>query len=309
VSDLARSTLLGQGVGIIGLGRIGAQIARRLARRSVPLSLFDVDPSRRALSTELAVPFLDDASEVARHSATILLSLPDANAVSDAVAGERGILQATNSRRVSYILDLSTISVAAGVHLANTCAMAGMTYLDAPISGGVWGASEGTLTVMIGGAPHDVYRVKPLLRMIASHVVHMGPTGSGQKAKLLHNMVGEIQVHAWAEAIVAATRLGLDASVFFEAMSTGMAASQVLTLLYGECLRKGRKNITVPIQTALKDQGYLRELADSVGLRLESPTGVWSRLAQLVDAGFASADVTSVLSYFEKLHGVTIHEP
>ena len=292
-------------IGLIGLGRIGARLAKRLSGSGWKLRVYDVDPDKIPIAAELSIPFVTSPSEIATDCSVVILSLPDGGSVTDVVAGKNGLLENSPPDQDRWCIDLSTLSVKTAISMAHATRGKRWSYLDAPISGGIWGADSGDLTVMAGGDHAAFAFLEPLLMGIGNHVVYVGDSGSGAMTKLLHNMVGEIQVHAFAEAFCAAARLGLDVRTVYTAFSTGMASSKVLTNLFRQRLFESPATVSVPLSNAWKDQRLLTEMAKDAGLALESPAQILPRIQGLMDSGHASQDVTSVLEYFAKRHGIT----
>lgn len=185
-------------VGLVGLGRMGAAMAGRLAATGAEVAGFDLDPARGGL------PRLSDAA-----APVVILSLPEEKAVG-AVLG--ALLPALPQGAV--IADTSTLSPIAARDFAARAAAAGIAYLDAPVSGGPAGAAAGTLTVMAGGDAAALDQARPVLDRIAARIVHVGAAGAGQVAKLVNNLLVATHLVAAGEAL----RLGRLAGVEPEAL-------------------------------------------------------------------------------------------
>jgi 3-hydroxyisobutyrate dehydrogenase len=291
-----------QSVGLVGIGRMGEAIARRLLAAGFRVRTFDRDEERSCMLAGAGaqpVNTLDAFGDVVCD--VHLLSLPDERAVEEVAGRLARILPAG-----AVIADLSTASPEGARNRHRALGTQGIHWLDAPVSGGVWGAAAGDLVVMVGGDPTPFAAVEPVLAAIAASVVHVGPPGDGATAKLLHNMVGELQVQGFAEAMCAGIRLGLDAARLFECLAGGMASSRVLTRLYAHGAFRDRERVHVRLDAAAKDQDLLLEMAHRAGLSLTFSPLVRERLASLQAQGYGARDVTSTISRFEDAFGVRV---
>ncbi|WP_270938896.1 NAD(P)-dependent oxidoreductase [Falsiroseomonas oryzae] len=185
-------------IGLVGLGRMGAAMAARLAGTGAEVAGYDLDPGRGGVAslTQAAAP-------------VVLFSLPDERAVAAALSE---LLPALPQGAV--VADTSTISPLAARDFASQATAAGAAYLDAPVSGGPAGAAAGTLTVMLGGEAAALERARPVLDRIAARVVHVGPAGAGQVAKLVNNLLVATHLVVAGEAL----RIGEAAGVPAEAL-------------------------------------------------------------------------------------------
>jgi len=195
-------------VGFIGLGNIGAPMARRLLGGDGPLVVHDVvttatEPFVAGGAISAATP-----AEVAGAASVISIVVQDEQQVRDVLDGPDGIL--STAERGTVVAVHSTISAEAAVALAATAAMAGVDLVDAPISGGAMGAHEGTLAVMVGGNADAVARARPVLDRYATLVVHAGPVGAGTRMKIARNLITFASYAAAGEAMRLAQASGLD---------------------------------------------------------------------------------------------------
>lgn len=189
-------------VGMIGLGNMGARMARRLAGAGITVVGFDPVAGRAA---EAGAEPAAGPAEVARRAEVVLLSLPDSHVVEPVV---RELLPA--AKPGSVVVDLSTSAPSSTVMLDGEAAEAGVRYLDAGISGGAAAAEKGTLTIMAGGDAEALAEIGWVLEPISAQVHHLGPAGAGHTAKLLNNFLNAVSLAATAEVMVAGRRAGLD---------------------------------------------------------------------------------------------------
>jgi 3-hydroxyisobutyrate dehydrogenase len=211
-----------QRVGLIGVGNMGTPIARAFAS-SQPLDLYDLDSARAAT---LAQEINDEAGRERATARTalsdlagcdpIVTVLPDGAIVRTAV-WDSGL--ARQVRRGTTFIDMSSCAPDDTRALAADLASAGLRLLDAPVSGGVKGAVERRLAIMVGGDEADLERVRPLLDTVAARVLHMGPTGSGHVAKALNNLSSACGLVIATEVLAIAAGNGLDPATMVDLLN------------------------------------------------------------------------------------------
>jgi 3-hydroxyisobutyrate dehydrogenase len=204
-------------VGVIGLGNMGGRIARRIVDGGEPVLGHDADPARAAA---VSVRAAASPGEVATSAEVVLLSLPDSRVVESVV---EALEDATRAGQV--IVDLSTAAPSSTRAIHERLAARGVAYVDAGISGGAAAVEKGTLTIMAGGDPDALDRVRPILAHFAQHVHHMGPSGSGHVTKLINNFLNGVSLAATAEAMVAARKAGLDLRQLLDVLNTSSAVN------------------------------------------------------------------------------------
>lgn len=204
-------------VGFVGLGAMGAPMATRLAAAGFELHLYDLDSDRvRALSEQLGATLATAPVDLGSCFVVITM-LPDSRAVHQVVLGADGLIPHLGAGRI--IVDMSSSAPAATIELAAACAECGVSLVDAPVSGGVRRAVDGTLAIMAGGDAADVDRVQPLLDVLGSNVFRTGPTGSGHALKALNNMLSAIGLAGAAEVLSVGIRFGLDPAVMIDVLN------------------------------------------------------------------------------------------
>jgi 3-hydroxyisobutyrate dehydrogenase-like beta-hydroxyacid dehydrogenase len=207
-------------LGFIGLGRMGGHMSARLVAAGYPLVGYDAAGTRERLPPG-AEP-ATSAEEIAATAEVVCLSLPD-GAASRAVCQQ---VAAAPHRQAHTVIDLSTIGIRAARECAALAAAAGLTYVDAPVSGGVAGAASGSLAAMVG-APAAVYeRVQPLLGVVARNCFRVGDAaGQGQAMKLLNNYLSAAALAATSEAVVFGARQGLDLAQMIDVINVSSGRS------------------------------------------------------------------------------------
>ena len=256
----------GRRVGLIGVGNMGGRIGRRLHETGTDIVGYHRDPEkvrRWGLAPVGSVRELTESVDV------VLLCLPDSPVVESVVAGEDGVLAAARSGQV--IVDTTSALPQSTRALAGEAAARGLDYVDAPVSGGARSAPTGQLTLMVGGAPEAVARVRWLFERIASSVHVMGPAGSGHLTKILNNFLNAVSLAATSEVMVAGRSAGLDMHALLDVLSVSSGRNYAVetrfpSIIEGDYLEGG---ITVDLM--IKDVvSYLDQVTRLHGV---SPAG------------------------------------
>ena len=219
--------MAGMRIGFIGLGALGGAIATRLQQAGYELHIWGRTPAKLASWRDAGAKIMASPAALAAQCDCVVLCVTDTAAVEDVVFGSQGV--ATGARADSVLLDHSTIHPLAtrryATRLADACAM---HWLDAPVSGGVLGASEGRLVVMAGGDADILERVRPLLKCYSQRATLMGASGAGQATKIANQMMIGGNIAVAAEALNYAANFGVSATRLPDALAGGWADSAVL---------------------------------------------------------------------------------
>jgi 3-hydroxyisobutyrate dehydrogenase len=214
-------------IGFIGVGNMGGPMVRNLIEAGHRVTVFDLAPAAVARCVEAGAAAAPSAVAAVRNQDTVITMLPAGRHVREVYLGGGGILAAVQSG--TLLIDCSTIDVATAREVGAAAAQAGLPMLDAPVSGGVGGAEAATLTFMVGGPDAAFARAKPILETMGKAIVHAGPSGSGQAAKICNNMILGISMIAVGEAFVLADKLGLDRQKLFDISSKSSGQCWSLT--------------------------------------------------------------------------------
>lgn len=214
-----------ESVGVIGLGAMGLGMARTLAEKGFTVSAFDLSDTARARASAAGIALHGTAPEVIAASDHIVLSLPLARHVDDTVTA--GFAAGAFDTGPKLLIDTSTSEAAVSRHLAQRLAAAGHGFLDAPVSGGPQGAASGQLSVMLGGDPAWVAKAQPVLDAMAARVIHVGPSGAGNIAKLVNNMLVACHMLTTAEGLRLAEAAGLPAADALRVINSATGRSAI----------------------------------------------------------------------------------
>jgi 3-hydroxyisobutyrate dehydrogenase-like beta-hydroxyacid dehydrogenase len=256
MSDLER-------VGFIGLGNMGGAIALRLLRAGYPLAVLDLDEEKmRPLVAEGAAAAASPR-ELAERSTIVVASL-QSGAVEKVACGKNGIVESKN-KNLAFV-DLSSTTPELAVGLSNTLREGGIEMLDAPVSGADIGATNGNLTIFVGGSYAAYQRCLPVLQQIGRTVTYLGQNGNGQIAKRINQMMQAMSELALYEGMQLAKKTGLDLRMFARAVSGGCAQSWRLDELVDDVFNKGEKKYKLKLRRGRT--GNALAMAQAAGLTL-----------------------------------------
>lgn len=214
-------------IGFIGLGNMGGPMAANLVKAGHQVAVFDM--SKAAIEKVVGVGASAEASAnaCATDADVVVTMLPAGQHVRQVYLGDQGLLKAVKPG--TLCIDSSTIDVATAREVQTAAKAARIDFLDAPVSGGVGGATAGTLTFMVGGEQDAFARAKPILEKMGKNIFHAGGAGNGQAAKICNNMLLAISMIGTCEAFVLAEKLGLDHQTLFDISSTASGQCWSLT--------------------------------------------------------------------------------
>jgi len=250
-------------VGFVGLGVMGGPMARNLIKAGYPVTGFDTDRVKLDQFVAAGGKLAASGAEVGRASKIVCLSLPTGEVVRQVVTGESGL--ATVMKAGTTIVDCSTTDPKVAQDAAAACATRGITFLDAPVSGGEQGAMDATLSIMVGGDAAAFARCKPILAAMSRSVVYLGGSGMGQAAKLINNLIVAAGFAAVCEGWALAVKAGLDPATLHDAIKGGWAGSRVMEETIPRLLdRDFVPGGTVDIMT--KDVSYALNMAKALDM-------------------------------------------
>ena len=280
-------------LGFIGLGVMGLPMARHLQRAGHELFFWTRRPESVVdfPATRCATP-----AELGRQCDVVFTMVTSSADVEAVTLGADGLAQGMVPG--SVVIDCSTIAPDVARSLAAKLAEQGVAMLDAPVSGGVQGAIDATLAIMVGGDETVLNRVRPLLDCLGKRVVHVGPNGSGQVAKACNQMIMVAAIQACAEAMRLAAASGLQCDKVLQALACGSAASRVLDVMDK---RMVERDFAAGIEARLhhKDFGLVLQAARQSGMPTPLAAVVGQQLNALMAQGWGCDDTSSLLRVLE----------
>jgi 3-hydroxyisobutyrate dehydrogenase len=212
-------------IAFIGLGNMGGPMAANLAKAQHHVTAFDLSDAAVKAAVDKGAHRAASAAEAVKGAEIVVTMLPAGKHVRSVY--ETDVLP--NVGKGVLLIDCSTIDVDSARHVAALAQKAGLDMVDAPVSGGVGGATAGTLTFMVGGPEAGFAKAKPILEKMGKNIVHTGASGAGQAVKICNNMMLAISMIGVSEAFMLAKRLGLDFQKLFDVASTSSGQSWALT--------------------------------------------------------------------------------
>ena len=289
-------------IGFIGLGNMGMPMAQNLISNGIKVKGFDVSEEvlKQALKNKIEV--CSDALQASQGINVLITMLPNGEAVSS-VFNSESLLE--NIDPSILIIECSTISPKTSKELSLKASSLNLEMIDAPVSGGVKGAEEASLTFMVGGSVENVEKAKPILSMMGKNIFHAGDSGSGQIAKLCNNMLLAIHMSGTAEALSMGAKSGLDPSVLSEIMSKSSGGNWSLdkynpypgVMIESPASKDYQGGFLNKLM--IKDLNLAKELAQDS--KTETPMGDSARKLydELIEQGLEDLDFSSVQKLFQ----------
>lgn len=279
-------------VGFCGLGLMGGAMVGRLLQSGHNVMVWNRTPEKAHAFEQQGARVAADPAEMARECELVILCLTHEDAVREVVFGPHGLSQGGALR---HVVDHSSISPDATREMAQRLRTdAGATWVDAPVSGGVVGAANGTLAVMAGGDPVAVEHCAGPMRAYARTVTAMGPTGAGQVAKLCNQTIVATTLCAIAEAVCLAQRSGIDASALTTALAGGWADSVLLQIFVPRMTSTPGPGIGA-LSTMLKDVDNVVRAAQAAEVHAPVMRAVQERFRQAQAQGLGEADLSQIV--------------
>jgi len=289
-------------IGFIGLGNMGAPMAANLVKAGHRVVGFDINANAVQALVAAGGQAAASASDAARGADVVLTMLPAGEHVREVWLHQGGLIEAVKGA-TPLLIDCSTIDVESARVVSEAARVAGFEMLDAPVSGGVGGASAGTLTFMVGGSDAAFARGLPVLQAMGKNIVHAGSPGAGQAAKICNNMMLAINMVGVSEGFLLAQKLGLNWDKLFQIASTASAQSWALT---SYCPAPGpvpaapsNRDYAAGFTAALmlKDVKLSQAAADATGSPTPLGAHAMSFYQAVVDAGEGGKDFSVVFRW------------
>ena len=293
-------------IGFIGLGVMGRPMSRNLLKAGHKLVVYDIFPAGVKELAAAGATACFSAKDVAERADIVITMLPDGPEVEQAVLGPDGVLQ--GARPGATLVDMSSINPIVSQKIAAACAGKDVEFLDAPVSGGEPKAIDGTLAIMVGGDEKVFRKVLPILRKLGSSVTLTGPVGAGNVTKLANQIMVACNIAAMGEALVLATRAGLDPEVVFNAVKGGLAGSAVLNAKAPMVIDR---NFKPGFRIRLHQKDLRNALLAAEELKVPLPlTGiVQGMLMSLMNEGKGDYDHSGIVTAIEKMAGIEVARP
>ncbi len=290
-------------IGFIGLGIMGKPMSKNLLKEGYELVIMDRNPAVLNEVAALGAEVVDTPRAVAEKTDVIITMLPNSPHVKDAVLGENGVIDGAKSGAI--LIDMSSIAPLVSREIAAKLLEKGVEMLDAPVSGGEPKAIDGTMSVMVGGKKPIFDKCYPIMDAMAGSVVYTGDIGAGNTTKLANQIIVALNIAAMSEALVLATKAGVEPELVYQAIRGGLAGSTVLDakapLVLDREFEPGFR-----IELHIKDLGNVLETSHELGVSLPLTASVMEIMQALKADGKGNLDHSALVQYYEKVNKVEV---
>ena len=290
-------------VAFIGLGIMGKPMARNLLNAGYTIHAYTLEDDILAEIKGDGAQVYASSTEAAQNAKVAITMVPNGPQSLAAILGDGGVLAGMQAG--GLIIDMSSIAPGVSQELAAACEAKGVHFLDAPVSGGEPMAVSGQLAIMVGGKKESFEVAKPLFEVLGKSAVFCGDYGAGNTTKLANQIVVAANILAVAEALVLATKAGVDPETVFEAIKGGLAGSTVMNakapMMIGRNFQPGFR-----IELHNKDINNAMETVQKLGLKLDLTADLQKILAGLMEAGDGGLDHSGILRHVERATGVEV---
>ncbi len=294
-----------QKIAFIGLGIMGKPMAKNLINAGYPLTVYDIAPEKVRQLAGAGAQAASSSSEAARASKIVITMLPNSPEVKEAVLGAGGILE--GAKPGTILIDMSSIAPLASKEVSEKAKEQGVVVLDAPVSGGEPKAVDGTLAIMVGGPQEAFDKVKDILAVMGASVTRVGEIGSGNTTKLANQIIVALNIAAMSEAMVLATKSGVDPEKVYQAIRGGLAGSTVLDAKMPLALQ-GNFKPGFRIELHIKDLANALDTARQLGVPVPLSSAVMEIMQTLKADGKGTNDHGGIIQYYEKLANVEVRK-
>ena len=277
-------------LGFIGTGRMGAPMAGHLIAAGYELVVHDAHPGAARALVERGAEWAASPADVAKRAETIITIVPSSREV-EAVLG--AMLSALDRRHL--LIEMTTADPSSTRRLAKDVAARGAAMIDAPVSGGVRGANEATLSIMVGGEPADLARARPILEKLGKKIFHVGGIGTGHAMKLVNNVTSAACLLATAEAVVVALRAGIDPARAVEILAASSGRSNASEWKFPQFILTGRFDAGFTIALMNKDLAGFMRLADETGVEAPVAAAAAEYFRRAMQGPLAAEDHTAIV--------------
>jgi 3-hydroxyisobutyrate dehydrogenase len=284
-------------VALIGLGLMGSPMAANLLKAGFPLTVWNRTAEKAQKLAKLGATAAKSPADAAAKADILLTIVSDPLALEQVLWGEQGAFPALKSG--SVLIDSSTVSPALARRIAKACAEKSVAFVDAPVTGGTWGAEKGELVFMMGGEKETFERVRPVLEAVGKRFFLLGPNGAGQTVKLAMNLILALEVEALAEGLELVASSGVDGAKLIEVLQSSMGRAPVLDVKAPVMLKRDFAP-SFPLRLMHKDIRLAMELAKENGLDLPAGAAAYKAYSAVKAAAKSDVDYAAIASYWKR---------
>lgn len=293
-------------IGFIGIGQMGRWMTEHLLETGYRLTVYDTNADAVALLEEKGALVAPSVEELGNVNELVITMLPNSAIVESVVAGEGGLLHSMKPSGI--IIDMSSSYAMSTKRLAEQVTAAGLTLIDAPVSGGVKGAKAGTLTIMVGAKEDDFKKVLPILQCMGNTINLVGETGAGHALKAINNYLSATSMYATTEAMILAKKLGLDLNIALDTINQSSGQSFSTHYKFPTFVLNREFNSGFSLELLQKDVRMVNMLARDQKI----PILLGSLVEQIYESALQSVsshqDHTEIVKFLEQITNITLCE-
>jgi 2-hydroxy-3-oxopropionate reductase len=282
---------------------MGLPMSKNLLKAGHSLVVFDINKAAVEELKQAGAEVGTSAKDVASKTNIIITMLPNSPQVKVVVLGENGVIE--GARKGSIVVDMSSIAPLVSREVSEALAKKGIRMLDAPVSGGQPKAIDGTMSIMVGGAQADFDEIVPIFKAMGSSYVLCGGIGAGNVTKLANQIIVAVNIAAVSEALVMATKAGVDPELVYKAIRGGLAGSTVLDAK-APLMMDRKFNPGFRINLHIKDLANVLETSHGIGVPLPLTAAVMEILQALKVDGMGDLDHGAIVRFYEKLAQIEV---
>jgi 2-hydroxy-3-oxopropionate reductase len=290
-------------IGFIGLGIMGKPMSKNLIKAGYQLVVSNHNPVAAMELEKLGAEVVETPREVAALTDVIITMLPNSPQVKEVVLGKNGLKE--GAKRGSVLIDMSSIAPLASRDIFAELEKIGVDMLDAPVSGGEPKAIDGTISVMVGGKQVVFDKYYDILKTMAGSVVRTGEIGAGNATKLANQIIVAVNIAGMSEALVLASKVGVEPELVYQAIRGGLAGSAVLDAK-APLIMDRKFDPGFRIKLHIKDLKNVLETSHEVGVSLPLTASVMEIMQAVRADGLEEDDHSSIVKYYEKLAHVEV---
>ncbi len=286
-----------KGVGFIGIGAMGASMVRNLKKAGFDVEIYARRPEKAAALTAEGIPLRGSVKELCRGKEFVVTIIGAPKDVEETYLGPDGILESLEAGAV--VVDMTTSSPSLAKRIYGEAKKRGILAVDAPVSGGVTGARDATMTIMAGGDEDAFQRCRPLFEAMGGKIFHTGPAGSGQSMKLANQVACAGAIGGLLDVCQYAKSVGLDLEKMFEVLTASTGNSRQMELMYPRLL-SGNFEPGFMVKHYVKDLGIAESETRKAGNDLPVTDMLLGMYRKLADRGMEELDFSAVVQYWNE---------
>ncbi len=291
-------------VGIVGIGNMGGRLVKKFLENGVEVGIYDLDEEALNKLSSLGAHVGESPAQLAANYPYIITVLPNVNIVKDTLLRENGLLEGFQDN--SVLVEMTTSIPSVTKELATVIEKNGYRMVDAPVSGGLKKADEGTLTIMVGGKKEVFSEVEPLLNYIGKNIIHVGDIGAGHTIKALNNLLTASTLAITGEVMSLGVKLGLDSNKMLEVINSSSGRSLSSEFKFPTQVMPRKFEVGFTLDLMVKDLAIAMNMADEERTPMFISSSVYQLWKKAWAQGGAGMDHTAIVKFIEEMAGVEI---